>query len=818
MQRREISSGWQFAAVRDIQAYDPSLDIPGGEQVDMTGWLPVTMPTTAQAALVENGRAPEPWKDRNADLFREYEEDTWWFRTSFELPDGFAAYELELEAVSLFATVWVNGRIAGFISNAHHPHRFDVTDLVQTGGNTVAIECRLNIVEMKKRMRDDISATGDKVRSYVRLCQMSFGWDFAPRLLVAGPWRPVSVICHRESTIENVYVRTNSVNGGTAELVVESGVVTHAPASEPATLYLSVHEDVDGPAVWETSVQVAGNAPIQSVAKIENAKLWHPNGYGEAFLYTLKLRLERDGKTVDERTRRFGVRTLDLKQDNQFTFCINGVDVFSRGANWVPSNTLTLDSPSDHYAYLLDVAQDAGFNMLRVWGGGTYEPDEFYDLCDERGIMVWQDFMYACAMYPDDDPAFMESVRRESESAVMRLRGHACIVLWCGENENADTWAGGYEWYKIARRHFGARIYEQLLPGIVNRLDPATPWWPGSPIGGPVMMSLQEGDYHDWYGLPDWKRYDTDAPRFSSEYGFRSVPARETVDAMISENFQWDPNGPLHNVWDYHHGNCGWMKTVLADFGDPKTLDDFIMLTQEVQATLMRYAVECYRRRMFETSGSLIWQYNEPWPAVTFSLVDFFGRQKAAYWWVRDAHSPVISMFYEGTGHLAYWGISDLLGERPCTVSIRRFRHDGELLAEHVFESVLAANGSKCLLEEMPDDLTLQSPADEFLAARIECDGIVNERVWHSGHRKDWNLVPAEIAIDVERVDDRTARVRLVSPAYVHFVSVSVADPKARYSTNFIDLLPGEEQVIEVQAENMDGMVVRSANAVDVTL
>ena len=814
MQRQYLSTGWQFAAVRDIPVYDPSLDTPGGTQSDLAGWSPVSMPTTAQAGLVENGRAPEPWKDRNADLFREYEADTWWFRTSFDLPEGFDAYELELEAVSLFATVWVNGRIAGFISNGHVSHRFNVTDLVQTGDNTVAIECRLNLDEMRKREREDITATGDTVRSYVRLCQMSFGWDFAPRLLVAGPWRPVSVICHQSSTIEDVYVSTDSIDGGVAELTVESTVKTHVSAGTPAMLHLSIHEETDGPAVWESSRSVAGEAPVSTEARIEKAKLWYPNGYGEAFLYTLKARLERDGEVVDECVRRFGVRTVELKQDDQFTFCINGIDVFSRGANWVPSNSLTLDSTSEHYVHLLDLAHDAGFNMLRVWGGGIYEPDKFYDLCDELGIMVWQDFMYACAMYPDDDTAFAESSEREARSTIMRLRCHPSIVLWCGNNECQEAWVLG-DWPQKAPRHMAERFYDHVLPRAVETLHAGTPYWPGSPYGGPNTRSRTIGDFHDWYSLPGWHAYDANAPRFSSEYGFRSVPERETVDVMISEDLQWDPNGPLHNVWDFHHGNCEWMKAIMPEFGDPKTLDEFIMVSQETQATLMRYAIEVYRRRMFETSGSLIWQYNEPWPAVTFSLVDFFGRQKAAYWWVRDAHSPVLGMLYEGTGQLSYWGISDLPGEQPCRVTIRRFRHDGELVAEHAFESVLPANGSSCLLEEMPEELSLKSPADEFIATRIESAGITSDRVWHSGHRRDWNLIPAEVAVDIECADDRTARIRLSSSVYVHFVSVSVTDPKARYSRNFIDLLPGEAQVIEVRADSMEQVVLRSANGRD---
>ncbi len=807
--------GWRLISADDARPVDMH-DIGCG----CPNWMSLEAPSTVQAALVAHGKAPSPWRDQQADAFRKYENKTWLYRNEFELPPDEAdadRYELLLEGVSLFATVWLNGFPVGYTDNAQHAHHVDVTSRINRRGmNVVVVECSLRIEEMQKRLRSDIGATGDAVRSFVRLCQMSFGWDFAPRLLPIGLWRPVSLLCHRGTTIRDLAVRTQAVDGGTAKLLLSVTPQAASASSEPARLSLSIHETPDGPAVWQSDRDVATDLPLTVEVDIPDARLWYPRPMGEPHLYTLSASVSRDGVETDRRSLRFGVRTIELKQNDRFTFCINGVDVFARGANWVPSNSLTLDAAPDHYRHLLDLAHDAHFNMLRVWGGGTYESDEFYERCDELGIMVWQDFMYACAMYPDDDPVFMENARREAEEAVLRLRSHPSIVLWCGENECQDTWAGGYEWYKKAERHFGARIYEDLLPDVVGRLSPDIPWWPGSPFGGAATMSLTEGDFHDWYDLPDWRKYDSSAPRFSSEYGFRSVPARETVDEMISPGFQWDRNGFLHSVWDFHHGTCDWMKAVLPEFGEPDTVDEFIALTQEMQATLMRYAVESYRRKMFGTSGSLIWQYNEPWPAVTFSLVDFYGRPKAAHFWVARAHAPVLGMFYGDGRNPSFWGISDRLEDVEGLLRVRRISHDGALLGEMSVPVALRANASTQLLPEMAEELRIVSPEREFLCSELRCGDIVSERVHHAAMRRDWSLPHARIAVEVERSGEGAVRVTLESDAYAHFVSVRVADPVARYSDNFVDLLPGEPRSMDIVTRDSGDLIVQAANAPEV--
>ena len=799
MKRIPLRENWFMASERDVFHADPAkADYKPGH------------------AMVKDGRAPSPWRDWDAKALWPLEKENWWFRHEFELPEDAAEYdawELQFEGLSLFATIWVNGDPLGYTRNAHHTHSVDITNHVNASQpNVLAINCGLQIDHVKSGERPEIRIGADGMRAYVRMPHMSHGWDFAPHLLLVGPWRPITLVGHRRASIADAHVRTDSLDGDAANITVAARLRQFGKHTQAPKLRLSIHEDPDATPVWSDTVEVYGDGSVEVPVTLPSARLWYPQPLGEPFLYTLKATVECDGEQVDEQTSTFGVRTIEVRRDGEFTFVVNGQEVFAKGANWVPPHSLTWDTTEDQCRHLIELAADANFNMFRMWGGGIYDSECFYDLCDRHGIMIWQDFMCANTMVPDDNPAYMESLVREAEAAVTRLRRHPCLAMWCGNNECLEAWDVG-EWPDRTHRHRGACMYFTIFPRIVGQLSPGTPYWPGSPCGGSTRRSRTVGDFHDWYSIPNWRTYDENAPLFSSEYGLRGVPQRETVDQMISPEFQWDAHGPQHVTWQFHHGYCGSMQQILPEFGDPKTLDEYIERTQEMQATVMQYAVEVYRRRMYGTSGSLIWQYNEPWPAVTFAIVDFYGRAKASYYWVRRAYDPVMGMFYLKDGALSFWGVNDLREDKPCTVRIRRFSHAGELLGEASFDGVAAANGATHLVEALPESLRIQVGEDEFLHGELRHGDVVSERVYHSAFRKDWRLPQANLTATCERVDGETLRVTLNSPGYVHFVGLTVVDPHARFSDNFVDLLPNEPRTIEVRTGETAPITVRAANA-----
>jgi len=395
MRTLELSQDWRMAAERDTRGAKPY-----EFECDTESWLPVRLPTTVQAALVEKGIVPSPWLDRQVQALYAFERETWWFRREFRLPPEEAEashIELVLGGVQLYCTAWLNGTPAGFVHNAHHEHRFAVTPLIRRDGvNVLALECRLDLEGLRRRVRPDLSRSAEEIRPYARTCQMMFGWDFAPRLPLIGPWRPVSIVCHREASIEDLHVRTEALEGSDAWIAIEVVTRVFRSSAEAPVAHLVIRSAPEAAPVWEGSLAAPAGCAARVTVRIPGARLWFPYPSGEPFLYTLEARLEFEGRVTDARSQRFGIRTIELKQDNRFTFCVNGVEVFARGANWVPSNSLTLEATRPEYQRLVELAHEAGFNMLRVWGGGIYEADAFYDLCDEMGIMVWQDFMYAC--------------------------------------------------------------------------------------------------------------------------------------------------------------------------------------------------------------------------------------------------------------------------------------------------------------------------------------------------------------------------------------------------------------------------------------
>ena len=472
MHQLKLKDNWLLASETDVLGESPQ-----DPEYAPKGWMEVDVPTTVQAALVESGRVPPPWKDRDAELFEPFEDQTWWYRTQFEI-DADATeskrFELVFDGISLLATIWLNGTLVGFTHNAHYAHRFDVTRHINTSGtNVLAVECRLGLEDFKKRVRLDVSKEVGDIKPYMRMAGMTMGWDFAPRLPLIGLWRSVTLEYHTEATVEDIYVATESIDDGDARLRIETNVNWSAPTESPLTLELSIHEKADGHAVWEFSKSAVGGGVHLTEVDLKSARLWWPQPLGEPFLYTLRVVLGNGERKLDSRTTTFGVRTVELNLDDQMTFVVNGRPVFARGANWVPPNTLTLEASHDQYRHLLKLASEANFNMLRVWGGGIYEADFFYQLCDELGIMVWQDFMYACSMYPDDDPWFMESVETEAKDAIRRIRRHPSLALWCGNNECQEAWELG-DWPERTPRHLGERLYDNLLPSTVSELNSDT--------------------------------------------------------------------------------------------------------------------------------------------------------------------------------------------------------------------------------------------------------------------------------------------------------------------------------------------------------
>jgi len=472
----------------------------------------------------------------------------------------------------------------------------------------------------------------------------------------------------------------------TDKLLTATITLTPAPAGEPVAEHTVTLEDK------KTHLEA------RACLVVENPRLWWTHDLCEPALYDLRVFLREDRTYVAHHQSCVGIRTLDLDQSPDpaerstrfFRFVLNGVGIFARGANWIPADSFVGAIEEERYEKLLGAAKEASMNMLRVWGGGIYERDVFYNLCNELGLLVWQDFMFACATYPEADPNFVAEVEAEARYQVRRLRSHPCLALWCGNNENQWIHDRTF-WYRHHNKVPGALYYDKILPRVVAELDGETPYWPGSPYGGSDYNAREEGNVHNWevwhgnfprrFGekprtnpTPEnvsYLRYAEDTGRFISEFGMHAAPVYETLRRVIppEQLYRHSPSMDHHNKDEPKNKGDNLMLTVT---GLPKNLEKYIDYSMIAQAEGLKFGIEHFRRRKPHCSGTLFWQLKDCWPVLSWSVLDYYGFAKAGYYYVKRAYAPVLASFKQlEDGDVDLWITNDALTEIQEIVTVR---------------------------------------------------------------------------------------------------------------------------------------------------
>jgi beta-mannosidase len=466
---------------------------------------------------------------------------------------------------------------------------------------------------------------------YLRKAPCQFGWDWGPKLPPTGIWREIRLEAGSLARLEDVHLRQQHQDGKvtllaaiSAEIWQESELSARlqltAPDGQPQTLTASLQE-----------------GKVEFALPIENPQLWWPNGSGEQPLYHAQVTLLSGKEVLDQCSYQIGLRTIELRQQPDeygisFTFVVNGVSIFAKGGNWIPSDSFPTRVTPHQLEHLIRSSAQANFNMLRCWGGGYYEDEAFYDLCDRYGILVWQDFMFSCATYPFMEPAFLENVRQEVIYNLRRLRHRASLALWCGNNEMESGWIG-WGWNTPQNADLKAadmQFFYHTLRGWVNAEDPDRAYWPSSPSSNTPHEnpnSNQMGDNHlweVWHGLQPFTFYQTVYPRFASEFGFQSLPSMPTI-AAYAEPSDWNLTSHImeHHQRSYR-GNGLIIAYLTNHFRMPKDFASTVYLSQVLQAEAMRMAGR--RRQPVRCSGALYWQLNDCWPVASWSSIDYFGR------------------------------------------------------------------------------------------------------------------------------------------------------------------------------------------------
>lgn len=808
-------------------------------------WLAVNAPGDVHSALLAAGRIEDPFYDQNESKCAWIEEREWWYRATFT-PEGDALsaqerLELGFEGLDTYATIWLNGEQIGKARNMFHPANFDVSERMHFGTpNTVAIcfDRPLDHIE-----GFDISHwwEASAPRVAMRKAQFGYGWDWGPRLPTVGIWKPVTLRRLHKAVLRGVHFATVEVNQAESVALVSIKVEAQSLVSKShlrANILLEHGEVMFEQEFALSSVPVetqsqphpgheTANLLYEEITHaatvyftINQPALWWTWELGDPALYRLTVMLESDDDSVDTQVQNVGIRTITLDQSPDtaepgtrfFRFVLNGVPVFARGANWIPAHSFVGAIEAERYTELIGLARAANMNMLRIWGGGIYEHDAFYDECDRLGILVWQDFMFACAMYPENHQWYIDEVAAEARYQVRRLRSHASLALWCGNNENQDLHDGRY-WREPGYYLPGQLYYNTILPDVVAALDGRIAYWPGSPFGGSGYNSQEDGDVHNWNAWhgnhfrrfgeeprvnqgPDgvsYRRYGEDMGRFISEFGLHAAPEITTLRKAIPSDqlYHHSPSMDHHNKDNPRNKGDNLM---IAHTGLPATLDEYIEYSMTAQAEGLKFAVEHYRRRKPHCSGTLIWQLNDCWPVLSWSVLDYYGIGKAGFWFLRRAYAPVLASFQQNDdGTVSLWITNDLLTplQDHVTVSLRTF--GGDTLATHELDVEIAPNTS---IEVLRDE-TIEGNVDCYLSVHSSAGAFPINRHFFA-EIKDLEFPQVAPESTITQDENGALVVRLRCDAFVYFVHLQCDVAGAQLSDNYIEIEPGQERTITV--------------------
>ncbi|GAA3435068.1 glycoside hydrolase family 2 protein [Kutzneria kofuensis] len=634
-----LDRGWQLTPLGDA--------VPA----DLAGrTVPATVPGSAHLDLLSAGLIADPYLDRVADDLAWAHRATWRYRTTFDAtaPEAGERCDLVFEGLDTVAVITLNGQELGRTANMHRTYRFDVRDALRAGTNELVVKFRSALAHAEELAAE--LGRRDHVNSHpfnmVRKMACSFGWDWGPDLQTAGIWQPVHLQRWRAARLAEVRPLVTVDDDGTGRVAVHVDI-ERADRAEELVLVAAV-------AGQAADVTVAAGATAAVVElTVPDVPLWWPAGYGEQPLHDLAVALTTaDGAPLGEYRRRIGFRTVtvDTTPDDigtPFTFVVNGQRLFAKGANWIPDDHFLTRITRDRLARRIDQAVAANLNMLRVWGGGVYESEDFYELCDERGVLVWQDFLFACAGYPEEDPLWSE-VAAEAREHVARLTPHPSLALWNGNNENlwgyADWgWAG-----ELAGRTWGHRYYTELLPAIVAELDPTRHYSPGSPYStqhaaeSPHPNDPDHGTRHEWevWNRVDYTRYRDHVPRFCSEFGFQGPPTWATLTRWVRD----EPLTPTSPVFLAHQkaedGNGKLERGLAPHLPLPADFADWHWATQLNQARAVAFGIEHFRSWWPRTAGAIVWQLNDCWPVTSWAAVDSDERVKPLWYALRRAFAP----------------------------------------------------------------------------------------------------------------------------------------------------------------------------------
>ena len=762
--------------------------------------LQADLPGDNYSALIAAGLCPDPYYGKNENDVQCFRYEHWNWEREFQITEELYSYKyiyMELSMVDTFCTVYVNGQAACECGNAFVEYRPEIKKHLHVGANSIRFAFRPidaeaeRIANVRGGNYPHIDDCRVKHLNQVRKSFCSGGWDWGITLAANGVYQPIRLVGRSNASIRSINAKQEHLAG---EVIVTA--IAEITAEEAGRENVSF--SFNGEKRIETVSLQCGDNVVQTSFRVKNPRLWWPNGLGAQELYTLTVETGEEAQS-----RQIGLRKLEVVNEKDefgtsLIFRVNGIDVFAKGADWIPCDAIPTRQTVERYENLLESARAANMNMLRVWGGGQYERDCFYEICDKKGLLVWQDMMFSCAVYPADD-AFAAEVKRELDYQIRRLRSHACLAIWCGDNEclGALKWWPPEEEYAPRLENF--KRLNAVLAAKVKELDDGRIFWPSSPCGGPGNFkdgwhNDQDGDMHYWevwHGGKDFSAYYDVKPRFCSEFGYQSFPSLETVATFCPKEGYDVLSAVMRHHQKCHLGNEPILKMFGKYFRQPKGFENFLYLSQVQQALAIKTGVEYWRTLKPRCMGTIFWQFNDNWPVASWSSVEYGGKWKLLQYEAKRFYSPVIAvMLKTKDGAFELYAVSDLPMESSIEITLDCRMLDGSVAAVHSQQATLAAGESRMLHRYG----IAQFANADFIEIKTNSEGgIVHRNTFFFKQFCDMELPDAEIKAEIS--NDVIA---LTTDAPAFFVAL---DAPCLFSENNFTLLPDEMRLIRFFGE-----------------
>ncbi len=793
----ELYSNWEFKKLND------------------SIWNPATVPGNVHSDLLENNLIKNPFIANNEHDLQWISETDWEYKTTFTL-DKITLQkkhlELNFEGLDTYASVYLNDSLVLKSNNAFREFRVDAKPLLKAENELrILFENNTKYEEQAKAQLGYTLPEGNRI--FTRKAQFQYGWDWGPKLNTSGIWRAAKLVAWNDYKIENIYIKQQELTDANAKLQVHIQNKTLLDKELTYSIYLN-----DSIVSQQSEIS---KQKSEINFEIKNPKRWWPHNLGDPYLYDIKVVVQDNKRILDSISKKIGLRTIELVTEKDsigesFYFKVNGVPVYAKGANYIPQNSMQNKVTDAHYEKLLDDVVDANMNMLRVWGGGIYENTILYELCDEKGILVWQDFMFACAMYPGDKD-YLQNVQQEAIDNVKRLRNHASIALWCGNNENSEGWHrwgwqdGRSEEEKAEIWSNYLKVFDSILPNTVANLTD-TDYWESSPKYGRGNPKYEfEGDAHDWWIWHDaypFEHLEERVPRFMSEFGMQSFPSYEVIRYMLQTDSINNEVPIAFGIKNHQKHSRGFElidEYMSRDFPVPTKVEDYIYMSQVLQAYGITKGIEAQRRAKPYNMGTLFWQLNDCWPAVSWSSIDFFGNWKALHYNAKKAFENVLVSSKIEDNILKTWVVNDNLEEVTDTLHLKLIDFSRKKLWTFSKEITASKNSS-----ELKHELNLKDIDRKNTVLVSSFNNTTS--TYYLAKPKDLKLQKAEITKEISKTATGFS-IKLSSSTLQKDVFL-YSEVKGLFSDNFFDLLPNKIVEIEfkTEAENLKDLKIKTLN------